>query len=328
MKALCILALLVQDVNAQALVADFPSRGSSAVAIDSAGTRVTYLVGFKSMHQVDVPTGRDIQAFDFRARNSLGNFSNVVVDPGGAWAAGAGNGNLVMVEAATGALQRVLKSPGSDFLELVSSPTGDRIAGMGQGFGGIVIWDVASGREVRRIVSEPRGGSYALAWSPRGEVLAQGGARWPAAEVVLWDASRGTELRRLEHGLAPIHALAFSPDGKLLVARERTGTLIAWRVASGRVAWSLQPDSTMGANIGFLPGGRFLVVGGGVPGGRVSVFDATNGRKRTEWAAYSSTEGVLDLACAKNRPRVVTTGTRGTIRVWDLAEFLAGKNRR
>jgi len=315
---LLVFALLLADAaGAQTLVADIPVHAVT-VAIDSSGTRVSYLVGFHSLGQVDVRSGHKTTLFDFHPRASMGMWSNILISPTGAWVAGAGNGTLALLEQPTGTLSRVFQSPGRDLTNLAASPSGDRIAGIG-GFHGIAIWDVVSGHIVRRIDHEPRGGSYALAWSPRGEILAQGGSDWPAAEVILWDAASGKELRRMRKGLAPIHCLAFSPDGDLVVGRDRDGTLIAWKVASGKVAWSTHPaDAFLGANLDFLPGGRLLVVGGDVLGGKVAVIDAANGRKRLEWIAHSPPESVLDLDCSSGRPWVVTAGRDGRVRIWDL----------
>jgi WD40 repeat protein len=325
MRALCpvLLALtFATPASTQALLKEFKAY-ANAVAIDSTGSRVSYLVGFRRFEQVDLRTGRKRVLHDFHATNSLGTSSNVVVSPTGSWVAGAANRLLTVFDQPSNKLMRVIEDPGHSFDRVVSSPTGNRIAAVGN-FAGVMVWDVATGRVVRTLVDRGnRVGSFALAWSPRGEVLAFGSDAYPSAVVVLWDASTGVEIRRLRHGLAPIHSLEFSPDGRLLVARERDGKLAAWTVDSGELAWVTSPaDSAMGGKIGFLADGGFVVAGGGVPGGKVTVFDARTGRKRMEWVAHAPPGAVMDVQCASRRPLVVTAGLEGKVRVWDLAALV------
>jgi RNA polymerase sigma factor (sigma-70 family) len=104
------------------------------------------------------------------------------------------------------------------------------------------LWDVATGKEVRRFGTPhpvPAGGGRGLpppaaltvALAPDDKVLAtsagEGGVR-------LWDTATGRE-RGLVKGLkADVVALALSPDGKTLAAAEPDGPVVLWDLARGQ----------------------------------------------------------------------------------------------
>ena len=93
------------------------------------------------------------------------------------------------------------------------------------------LWDAATGRLVRELSAGDKGRVSSVAFSPTdNRLLAVGyGGRADVSYVALWDIDAGTELARLpgatdlpdfrvdEHNGA-VGALAFSPDGKYLVA--------------------------------------------------------------------------------------------------------------
>src|SRR5262249_55159548 len=85
-------------------------------------------------------------------------------------------------------------------------------------------WESATGRELHRL--EPPRAVVAVAFSPRGRLLASAG---DDRRVYLWNPATGQEVGRLDGQQQWMHALAFSPDGKTLVAGG--STIRRWRVA-------------------------------------------------------------------------------------------------
>jgi WD40 repeat protein len=76
------------------------------------------------------------------------------------------------------------------------------------------LWDIASGREVRRFPGHTRA-VKSVAFSPTGKLAASGG--WDQT-VRLWDVDTGKELHRLLGHTSGVLCVAFSPDGKLLLS--------------------------------------------------------------------------------------------------------------
>ena len=106
------------------------------------------------------------------------------------------------------------------------------------------------------------GGSYAVRFSPDGQLLASGGAD---ATVKVWRVSDGTLLDEFEGTeFADSTSLNFSPDGALLAAGYFGDTLAVrvWRIQDGQLLYSIS-DPTYGAGntVAFAPDGKYFAAG-------------------------------------------------------------------
>jgi WD40 repeat protein len=99
-------------------------------------------------------------------------------------------------------------------------------------------WDVATGRPLRHW-SLPDGACAQVAFSASGQLLASGGEN---NSIVLWDVRTGKEVRRLKgpeagqrrgHGREELLSLAFTPDGRHLLAVHGDGVILR-DLASGK----------------------------------------------------------------------------------------------
>jgi eukaryotic-like serine/threonine-protein kinase len=147
---------------------------------------------------------------------------------------------------------------------LAFSPEGRWLALGGEkprtGGGEIVLWDMATGQEVRRIQGEkPLGRVERVAFSPDGKTLASAGDSWRTLQ--LRDVASGQLLRSLESSVHTFESLAFSADGRQLVSAGESGGAGAvelWEVASGQLlgTWKTEPLSLAA----FHPEGQLLTV--------------------------------------------------------------------
>jgi hypothetical protein len=87
---------------------------------------------------------------------------------------------------------------------------------------GLCVWDLASGRELRRF----RGPAGAIALSPDERTLAAADNR----TIRLWELASGQERGRFTGHRDRVGALAFSPDGRLLASASLDHTALVWDV--------------------------------------------------------------------------------------------------
>jgi WD40 repeat protein len=98
---------------------------------------------------------------------------------------------------------------------------------------GVRLWDLATGREVRRLRT-PAGEIRAMALSPDGKTVAAAAHN----TVVLWELASGQERGRFTGHREWVWSLAFSPDGRLLASGSLDYTALVWDVTG------LCPDGT------------------------------------------------------------------------------------
>lgn len=188
------------------------------------------------------------------------------------------------------------------------SPDGRLVATIDRGFQ-VVVWDVSSGRQLRRLepassgVREFSGGLVVAPgrkmFSSRGRALFSPDGRYLAATesggATIWDVMSGRKVAeiRLESALEP-QDIAFSPDGKRLAIPGLLGDCSVWDVETGRklnafASGFFERVSGKNANptaVVWSPDGRLLGVAGlrksnesgkYVSDHWVRVFDTTSG---------------------------------------------------
>jgi WD40 repeat protein len=177
--------------------------------------------------------------------------------------------------------------------------------GQGWGVDGLVrVWDVATGRELRKFPL--RGGGTAgqpgtpLRISPDGkmlafeahEILRRKGV--PNANVLDWqvvsllDVATGEVRRKLEPQRGRFKAAAFSPDGQLIATMHGVQTIVG----------NHQSEDN----------------------NRIQVWEAATGKQRFEFPAYAEhlTQGPCCLAFSPDGKKLAAAATASSLHIWDV----------
>jgi WD40 repeat protein len=131
-------------------------------------------------------------------------------------------------------------------------------SGWPQGDRTIRLWDLASGKEVRRL-GRHEDQVYAVAFSPDATSAVSGGED---GAVRVWDVKTGELTRQHLDSKMPIHSVAFSPDGKTVVAGGGDRKIRHWSVESGKLLRSFTGHTDAVASVTFSGDGKRLASGG------------------------------------------------------------------
>jgi len=204
---------------------------------------------------------------------------------------------------------------------LVFSPDGKTVAscgkwseaGIGPKFSAICLWDVATGKELRRFESPDIGACTALLFTTR-ETLVSG----HDGSICVWEAATGKLLRTLKGHEAAVTCLSLSRDGKTLTSGSEDHTLRLWNFATGK---TLLPDTGHTApvvSVGISPDNKTVVSTS--RDRTIRVWDVASGKetRRLEESAP------IDASALAPNGRLLATASGstfdrgGTLRLWDL----------
>lgn len=126
------------------------------------------------------------------------------------------------------------------------SNDGRLLATAGDDDGKIILWDVATGRELRHFVGHKSRPLSALFFNGGSELISAGEDQ----TVRIWNAATGAEVRRFalasaELGVNTAVPKGFSLDGKLLIAQRGDGMMQVWDVAQGKIVRTFKFNETV-----------------------------------------------------------------------------------
>ncbi len=177
-------------------------------------------------------------------------------------AGGTGQHQVYLVNSVSGggaALPPIAGFGGQRIKSLAFSPDGQLLAATDTS-GGFNLWSTATRRPIDTQLSG-QSVSNAIAFSPDGDTIAVG----ESGEISLWDTDSGSMDDTIEvPGNGSVGPVAYSPDGKLLVAALPDGRIGLWGADTQRRLGILHDTGSQGTeSVAVSPDGRMLAVGDG-----------------------------------------------------------------
>jgi WD40 repeat protein/tRNA A-37 threonylcarbamoyl transferase component Bud32 len=205
------------------------------------------------------------------------------------------------------------------------SPDGRRLASMRYG-GTIKIWDVENGRELLTV----QGGSRCLAFSPDGKSLVADKGNtlkvWDTTSgqetltLQLWDATgvQATRTLKLTGWYDAVEEVAFSEDGKRVLAATFDATVRVWDTTSGQETRTWKGQANHVTCAAFSRDGKRVAMAN-YPDQIVMVWDTATGDQTLTLTGH--TASARSLAFSPDGTRLASGGDRGdnSVKIWDAA---------
>ncbi len=272
--------------------------------------------GFEDIRLWDAATGAEIAVLPWKRRPLSFNCLLAFTPDGKTLIAGQMfDGKIHLWDvAARRERSELTREGGMAAFSLAVSPDGSQLAsgggdGRGSGDGLIPIWDLATGKVVRRLQSEQKTiGS--VAFSPDGKWLASvGGQAGSISTVCLWELSTG----KVRHSWKSSSlSLTFSRDSKILIAG---GSVIRrWDVAGGKEIQPTEGSATAVYTLALSPDGRKLAC----RSLEIDLREAGTGKRLRRLAQEG--EYISDCAFAPDGKTLATVSYDGILHLWDVAD--------
>jgi len=205
----------------------------------------------------------------------------------------------------TGALLAELRQDASVLPSLTFSSDGHWLATSSDN--DVRVFDTRTWAQVRVI---PGPAFYRLSWDPNSPRLLTGNVKGDAS---IWAIPSGERIHHLRESGEPVDAVAFSPDGQLVVVASRDGAEQVWDAMSGKLRSQGNYLHGKILSVEFDRNSTLVVAAGA--SGSVAVADAALGMPVTVLDGPRSVVRVAHFDPTSRR--VVGASWDGTARVWD-----------
>jgi WD40 repeat protein/serine/threonine protein kinase len=223
-------------------------------------------------------------------------------------------GNICVIDLATGKESWMAKAADDEFVMCVAFSPDGKVLATGAGFveSAIRLWDVASGKEIKRLEGHRAFISSLVFW-PDGKTLASASGDQTIRLWDLTDISNVPPARVLQGHKLEVWKLALLPDNITLVSGSKDGSVLVWDTSAmhSRHDYITLPDKIDGWCFG--PDGRSLLTA------NLRAFTRWTGTDFQEKAQFKKLgEDVYSSIPSTDGKWIATVSTNNVIQVWDL----------
>jgi RNA polymerase sigma factor (sigma-70 family) len=283
----------------------------AAVAISPDGKTLAWWGEDKILRLSEVSTGKEIR--QFQGRHQEEHIAGLLFSPDGQLLIDAGTPGVNKIrvwDPATGKFVRELAGVAAAF-----SPDGKALATVEHGT--IVLWEVATWKELLHWDKELEGVLCSVAFAPDGKTLASveecqdwKGNFWGVAR--LWDPATGKQLRKF----AGRTSVAFSPDSRMLATWTNDGMVLLVDPATGKELRRLKTnlDYIQNRALAFSRDGKALAA---VENHAIRLWDPATGKELQPSGGHRDV--VTHVAYSPDGKRLVSVSE--SVCVWDPASM-------
>lgn len=256
----------------------------------------------KELHHVDAPKNYARSSFTFSPDSTTYAYAT------------RKDTSVKIFDSTTGKERSQLVGHGESIRAIAFSPDGAALASSADD-GFIRLWELAAGKELRRIKHDTQ--ILKLAFSPDGQQLVGGGFN-----LRRWEVASGNELPPFEWNQRGelVEFFAFSPDGKrLAVSCDGSKELFLWDTATGKRVCQFDGHRGGVTTLAFSPDGSALASGGlernSIPGNAIRLWEPTTGKEIRRIGERLGQ--VHSLTFAPNQPVLIAADEDRTIHFWN-----------
>jgi WD40 repeat protein len=294
------------------------------------------------MRMWDAQTGEVVRTF-VGPRSSDGrsnDITSVAISRDGRFAlsgkASPGGDAITLWDVATGTKLRGFGGDQGGIPSVAFSPDGRfALSGTGGPYNGGNDWTVRlyrldTGEQIRSFDRDLQSIS-SVTFSPDGEFVVAGGYGGNAPSIILWEVSTGKRLRSFSEvpgkpvravpkgwlegpPLGKVSSVAFSPDGRFILAACDDYSVKLWDAADGQKVRSFEGRTLPIDAVAFSPDGRFALIGDE----KVHLWETASGKHLRSFDVESVYGGVKAVAFSGEGRFAVAAGNFPT-KIWDIA---------